>query len=122
MTPTLSVSWLCGGMVVPAGYEANKTSQFSAANLNASKGPSNFGRPRSRLGKCDMVSPVVPNLKIHRCARFFAQVQWIDGLGFLKILALEIAYHLPTQWYVNPVERSLAPPPRSGGEAEALGA
>src|SRR5687768_2237224 len=41
-------------MVVPAGYEAKRTSQSLAASLNASNGPSNFGRSRSNLGKCAM--------------------------------------------------------------------
>src|SRR5882672_255755 len=41
-------------MTVPPGYEANKTSQFFASNLNASKGPSNGGRSRSSFGKCVM--------------------------------------------------------------------
>src|SRR5882762_4871769 len=41
-------------MTVPSGYEANKTSQFFASNLNASKGPSNGGRSRSSFGKCAM--------------------------------------------------------------------
>src|SRR6266850_3126102 len=41
-------------MTVPLGYEANKTSQFFASNLNASKGPSNGGSSRSSFGKCAM--------------------------------------------------------------------
>src|SRR5467141_4430573 len=41
-------------MTVPSGYDANKTSQFFASNLNASKGPSNGGRSRSSFGKCAM--------------------------------------------------------------------
>src|SRR3989442_6144669 len=39
-------------MTVPSGYDANKTSQLFASNLNASKGPSNAGRLRSSFGKC----------------------------------------------------------------------
>src|SRR5688572_29450874 len=65
ITPTFSVSWLCGGMTVPPGYEANRTSQFFASSLNASNGPSNGGRSRSSFGKCGIFAPCrLPSLRL----------------------------------------------------------
>src|SRR5258706_7346133 len=46
-------------MIVPAGYDANSTSQPPAGSLKASNGPSNFGRLRIRSGKCIDASGVL---------------------------------------------------------------
>src|SRR5262249_32657601 len=46
-------------IAVPAGYDANRTSQPFAGSLNAWNGPSNFGSRRIRWGKGTRILPSV---------------------------------------------------------------